>query len=316
MDLSALALHDLNLLVSLHALLRARHVSRAATRLGVSQPAMSRALARLREMFDDPLLIRARGGMEPTARALELYPQLEAVLADVRELVRPARFEPAAAEGVVRVAAPDIVVYMLVPALTRALASEAPGLDLEIVRWEADWRRRLADGSIDLTVGTPSGDEANLFARPLIASEWVCVLRAGHPALRRRWTLERFTALDHMLVSLTGLGGGPVDVALAKLGRARRIALRVPYPALTPLLVAETDLVLTTTRWLAGKLAGPAGLALRRPPLELPPIRAAMVWHERGHRDPQQRWFRELIARVAQSVTGASKSAGRRATRA
>ncbi len=299
MDPSALARHDLNLLVSLHALLSERHVSRAAARLGMSQPTMSRALARLRAMFDDPLFIRVKSGVHPTARALELYPQVEALLAGVHALMRPPQFDPRAASGVIRVAAPDIAVYMLVPPLLRALAEEAPGLDLEILKWSPDWRQRLEDGSVDLTVGTPTGEEPNLYSRALIKADWMCVLRSGHPVLREKWTLARFVALNHMLVSLTGRGGGPVDAALAQRGLSRRVALRVPYPALTPLLIAETELVLTTNRWLARKLAKPAGLVLRRPPLAIPPIRAPMVWHERTHRDPRQRWVRELLGRIA-----------------
>jgi DNA-binding transcriptional LysR family regulator len=302
MDPAELAGYDLNLLVALQALLRERHVSRAATRLGLSQPAMSRALGRLREMFDDPLLVRSKSGMEPTSRANELYPQLETLLAGMRELVRPACFEPGTASGTMRVAAPDIVAYMLVPPLMRSLAKHAPGLDVEIVQWQPDWRERLENGSIDLTVGIPTGREPNIYARPLIESHWACVLRKGHPSLRAKWTVERFAALDHILVSLTGRGGGPIDDALAEHGLTRRIALRIPHPALAPLLVAETDLVLTTPRWLAHKLAARVGLVTRRPPIPVPPVRAPMVWHERSHRDPMHRWFRERLARLADEL--------------
>jgi DNA-binding transcriptional LysR family regulator len=299
MDPAELAGYDLNLLVALHAMLRERQVSRAAAQLGLSQPAMSRALGRLRDMFDDPLLVRSKLGMQPTARALELYPQVEAILASVREMVQSTCFEPRTATGTIRVAAPDIVAYMLVPPLMHRLAKQAPGLDLEIVHWLPDWREHLESGAIDLTVGIPSGDEPNIYARPLIENHWACVLRKGHPALRGKWTVERFAALDHLLVSLTGRGGGQIDAALREHGLSRRIALRVPYPVLTPLLVAETDLVLTTTRWLACKLATQVDLVIRRPPIPVAPIHAPMVWHERSHRDPTQRWFRELLAEFA-----------------
>lgn len=302
MDVSGLARLDLNLLVALHALLRERHVSRAAARLGVSQPAMSRSLARLREMFDDPLLVRAKSGMDPTTRALELFPRVEETLEAIQGLVAPVRFEPSEASGRIRIAAPDILVYILVPSLMRALAELAPHLDLEIVAWSRDWQARLEDGTIDLAVGFPTGNPAHLYTGPLIQSQWMCVLRAGHSALRTKWDLDRFCACDHLLVTLTGKGKGPVDQALAGMGRARRIALRVPYPILTPLLVAETDLVLTTIVWLARKLSPSIGLVLRRPPLDLPPLRAPMVWHERSHRDPRQKWFRGLLLRLAKAA--------------
>lgn len=294
-----LAGHDLNLLVALHALLRERHVSRAAAQVGVSQPAMSRALARLRETFDDPLLVRGKAGMQPTARALELYPQLEEILAEVRDLIRPAEFTPKLATGTLRVAAPDLMVYMLIPGLMRSLAEQAPGLELEIVPWLPTWREGLELGEIDLCVGLPSGGEPNIYARTLFESDWACVLRKGHPALRAKWTVERFAALTHVLVSLTGRGRGQLDDALAELGLSRRVALRVPFPVLTPLLVAETDLVLTTPRWLACKLADHVGLAIRRPPVSVPPVRVAMLWHERSHRDPAHRWFRGVLAQLA-----------------
>jgi len=290
--------HDLNLLVSLHALLDERHVSRAAVRLGVSQPAMSRALSRLRAMFEDPLLVRGRSGMEPTARALELAPQLETLLRDVRELVRPVHFDPAAATGRVCIAAPDIVAYMIVPGLIRLFAQVAPGLDLEIKKWSPEWRSQLDEGSIDLTVGVPAGDEPNLRSRPLVDTRWVCALRSGHPALAQPWTAENFARLDHLVVSLTGRGGGPIDAALEEMGLSRRIGLRVPYPLLSPLLVAETELVLTTPQWLATKLAAYVAIEVRQPPLRLPPIRAPMVWHERSHRDPRHRWFRQMLAQL------------------
>lgn len=298
-DLPELATVDLNLLVALHALLRERHVSRAADQLGVSQPAMSRALARLRELFDDPLLVRSRTGMQPTARALELHAPLDELLSGIRDLIRPAQFTPRSASGTIRMAAPDMVVYMLVPALMRSLAEQAPGLDVEIVQWSPNWREGLERGAIDLSVGLPSGDESNVYARTLFESDWACVLRQGHPVLRSKWGIEQFAALDHLLVSMTGRGGGQLDEALAKHGLSRHIALRVPYPVLTPLLVAETDLVLTTTRWLARKLAAEVGLAIRRPPLAVSPLRASMLWHERSHRDPTHQWFRGLLASLA-----------------
>ncbi len=305
MPRSKLVEQDLNLLVSLHALLSERHVSRAAARLGISQPAMSRALSRLRDMFEDPLLVRGKSGMEPTSRALELYPQIEALIRDVREIVRPVHFDPAEATGQICIAAPDIVAYMLLPALLRRLAVEAPGLDVEIRQWSPNWRRQLEEGTIDLTVGIPGGSEPNLHSRPLIETTWVCILRSGHPALAEPWTVEHFVALDHILVTLTGRGGGPIDAVLAAQGLSRRIAIRVPYPLLTPLLVAETDCVLTTSEWLAAKLAPQVGLCLRPPPLPVPSLRAPMVWHRRSHGDPRHRWFRRVLAELAAEQTQA-----------
>src|SRR5262249_51391130 len=157
-------------------------------------------------------------------------------------------------------------------------------------------------GAIDLTIGIPTGDEPNIYARPLIENAWVCVLRREHPALERPWDLQHFAELDHGIVSLFGMEGGPFDVALAAMGVNRRIRLRAPYPALLPLLAAETDLVVTTTRWLARKLAESTPVVVRPPPFDLPAVRVPMVWHERSHRDPRQQWLRELISRIVREI--------------
>lgn len=310
MDAQRLVDLDLNLLVALHTLLEERHVSLAAKKLGMSQPAMSRALARLREVFDDALLVRVKGKLEPTARARAITEKVDALLQEIHGLVRPTAFDPQTATGSIRIAAPDIVGYMFVPALIRRLAVEAPGLDLEIVRWEAQWRDQLESGSVDLTIALPTGEEPNIYARPLLDNRWVCVLREGHPALRAPWDLEHFTDLSHLVVMLGKGQIGAVDMVLEKLGIERRIALRLPYPALSPLLVAETDLVLTTTSWLAHKLSRPFGLAIRPPPITLPSIRVPMVWHERSHRDPKQQWIRNLLAQIADEINAEQPASG------
>ncbi|MEM9493785.1 MAG: LysR substrate-binding domain-containing protein, partial [Myxococcota bacterium] len=191
---------------------------------------------------------------------------------------------------------------MLVPALLRRLAIEAPDLNLSIVQWEPAWREHLERGTIDLTIGAPTGEEPGIYSRLLLENQWTCVLRKGHRALRKRWTPESYASLGHMIVSLSGRGGGQVDRQLEALGLTRRIVLRIPYSTLTPLLVAETELVLTTAHWLAVKLNASGTLAIKRPPFELPPVKLPMVWHERTHRDPQQRWFRTLLAEVAAEV--------------
>jgi DNA-binding transcriptional LysR family regulator len=277
-------------------------VTRAAARLGTSQPATSRALARLREMFDDPLLVRSAGAFQLTEQARELLPRLEDALRSVRELTRPARFEPRLATGVIRIAAPDIVSYMLVPPLLQRLAALAPGVDLEVVQWQQDWRLHLERGEIDVTIGFPTGTEHNIYAHPLFEFDWAVLLRKGHPALRRKWTPATYASLDHVLVSLTGRGGGPLDDVLAAHDLKRRIALRVPYPLLAPFLAPGSDLAVTTVRWLALRVAAIAGLVVRRPPFAAPRVRVPMVWHERAQRDPRQRWVRRQLVEVAAEI--------------
>src|SRR5262249_10168509 len=150
------------------------------------------------------------------------------VLADVRELVSPSRFEPVKATGAVRLAAPDIITYMLGPPLLRRLERDAPKLDVEIVQWSSAWHQQLADGEADLTFGQVSGNERGIYSQLLVRNTWATVLRKGHPALRKRWTLDSYVSLRHLLIGFTSQGGGHVDVALARLGRTRRVGLRMP----------------------------------------------------------------------------------------
>jgi DNA-binding transcriptional LysR family regulator len=300
-DLAAL---DLNLLVVLEALLIERHVTRAARRLHLSQPAVSRALSRLREIFSDELLVRYGQRMQLTDRGCALLVPLQQALADVRDLVSPTTFAPAQATGVVRLAAPDIISYMLVPGLLERLAREAPKLDLEIVQWSMSWRDQLASGEVDLTFGEAGSGDRGIHSSLLVRNDWATVLRKEHPALRRRWSLDTFLSVRHLLIGFTPHGGGHVDAALAILGKTRRVGLRMPYVVLSPLIIAETDLVLTTARWLAAKLAHSVGLVIKPPPaeLKLEPVDLPMVWHDRAHRDPKQRWLRATMTELAREA--------------
>lgn len=289
---------DLNLLVALHALLEEQHVTRAARRMGTSQPAMSRSLARLRDLLDDPLLVRVAGRMRLTPRAEALMPALSAWLADTGALLAPVDFDPALASGRIRLALPDVLVLQLVPGLLNRLGEVAPGLSVDVVGWNHDFVEHLISGTVDLTVGGPV-DVPGLYATRLVENEWVTVVRRGHPALDAPWTPEAFADLPHLLVRFSRRGGGQVDEALAALGLTRRVVLGQPYSALAPLLVKSTDLVLTTARWLAEALRHDDDLVLRPPPLALEPVSLHLLWHHRTHHHPEQRWIRSVLTDVA-----------------
>ncbi|MDD9944177.1 MAG: LysR family transcriptional regulator [Myxococcales bacterium] len=295
---------DLNLLVPLAVLLRHRHISRAGRELGLSQPAMSRALGRLRQLFDDELLVQAGGNLKPTPRAEALEPALQQVLASTMQLLHGAPFDPEHAEGEVSIGIADVLAYMFAPHLIATFAARTRGLRLRLRHWEADIRSHLASGEVELTFGHPPDSEPGIYAQPLLSVDWACVLRKGHPALARPWDLDTFCEQQHALVTVTpeGHGGGQIDEALALLGRTRQIALRMPYSGISPLLIAETDLVLTTSRWLARKVAGMVEIEVRQPPFAIDPMPLPMVWHERTHRDPRARWVRGLVAEAAASI--------------
>jgi DNA-binding transcriptional LysR family regulator len=295
---------DLNLLTVLEVLLLERHVTRAGQTLHMSQPAVSRALATLRDHFDDPLLVRVGQSMRLTPKAEQLLPPLRAALAELRAVMVPNTFVPASATGTFRITAPDVITFMLGASLHRYLQQHAPQIVLDIAPWSHAWREPLLDGSVDLTFGEPQRDEPGLYAAVLVRNDWACVMRRGHPALRRKWSVQTYAQLDHLVIGFTADRTTDVDIALRELGLQRRIPMRVPYVLASPMLVAETDLVLTTARWLAERLAAPLGLALRAPPAELglAPVDLPMVWHERTHRDPAQRWLRSTLARLAREA--------------
>lgn len=297
---------DLNLLVVLDALLTERHVTRAAGRVGLTQSAASHALARLRALLDDPILVRgARGQLVATARAQAIAPRLRRSLDDLAIALRgePA-FDPATARRTFRIASVDYAELVVLPQLLERLARDAPGVDLWVVPMPDDAAVALAAGEIDLAIGVWPGRlwPAGIFQKKLFDDHFRCVVRAGHPMAKQKMTLARFCELPQLLVAPRGTPGSFVDTALEKLGRSRRIALAVPHFLVAPHLIAASDLVATLATRVARVFAEPFGLVLLPPPLELPGFTHSLVWHERAHHDAGQRWLRDQIAAVSASL--------------
>lgn len=293
---------DLNLLVVLEALLAERNVTRASRRLGLSQPATSHALGRLRDLFDDPLLLRTPRGMQPTARAEELAPLVHDALAAVRRtLDSSAPFDPAATERTFNVLTADQSAFVLLPALLAELGRAAPRAAVAVRPVAvADAEARLADGSLDLAIGLLS-ERPGLHRQRLFHERFVCVARKGSPAARGRLTLDRYCSLSHLLVTPSGQPGGIVDTRLGELGRKRHVALFVSTFLVAPHVIASTDLVWTAPLRIAETYARHLPLVLKPGPLALDGFTVWQLWHERSERDPAHRWFREAVARVAKS---------------
>ena len=294
---------DLNLLVVLDALLAERHVTRAARRVGLTQSAASHALARLRALLDDPVLVRGPGGqMVPTDRAAALAPRLRRALDDLATALRgePA-FDPATARRTFRIATSDYAELILLPPLVARLARDAPGIDLELTQIPEDPAALLAAGEIDGAIGVwrDRAWAAGIYQKRLFDDDFRCVVRAGHPLARRRLTLARFLELGHVLIAPRGTRGGFVDEALERLGERRRIAVMIPHFLVAPHVIAASDLVITLPARVARAFAGPFDLAVLAPPLELPGFTTALVWHERAHHDPGQRWLRDALVAAA-----------------
>lgn len=288
---------DLNLLVTLDALLAEHNVTRAAERLHLSQPTVSVQLARLREVFGDPLLLPGPRGMRPTARADELREPLRDALQALEQAVAPSSpFDPAQARHIWRVMASDYgESTILLPALA-GLRSAAPGTRLAILGLTPPTLARQAEqGDIDLAFHISAEAPPNLRRRSMFTERYVLAGRAGHPRLKRRPTLAQFCKLDHVIVSPDGGGfHGATDTALAELGVTRRVALSVPHFLFLGAVLSSTDLVAMVPSRL---VRGNAALQAVEPPLEVPGFEMLMLWHERVHRDPAHQWLREHIAK-------------------
>lgn len=297
---------DLNLLRALDALLDERSVSRAAQRLGVTQPAVSGMLLRLRETFGEPLFVRSTRGVQPTLRALELAAPIKQVLADVEALLRPAAFDPTTASFTINLAATDYALQAVVVPFVTKLRRLAPGIRVATRPIEGDrTAQQFERGDLDLALMTPDSAPLDLHARRLFDENYVCVLRADHPdAQSGALSLDRFCALDHALVSYAGDSfWGATDDALARLGRTRRVALSFhSFLALTE-IVRTTDLVAVVPRRLA---AGAEGLALVEPPVAVPGFTKLAVWHGRTHSDEGHRWARAMLFETCGAVEALS----------
>ncbi|MGY5804775.1 LysR family transcriptional regulator [Rhizobium sp. LEGMi12c] len=286
---------DLNLLRTLDALLDERSVTRAAERLGFTQPAVSGMLTRLRESFNDPLFVRTRRGIVPTLRATELAGPLKQILADVGALLQPVAFDPTTAKFTLSIAATDYALQAVVVPFLAKMRPLAPGIRIAI-RPVEDHRVQMQfeSGDLDLALMTPETALPELHARRLFDETYVCALRSNHPdARKQQLSIDRFCALDHVLVSYSGERfWGVTDDALAKIGRRRHVALTVTSFLVLAEILRTTDLVAAVPRRLAQSAKG---LVLREPPVDIPGFTKLAVWHERTHRDPGHRWVRMLL---------------------
>jgi DNA-binding transcriptional LysR family regulator len=292
MDIARL---DLNLLRALDVLLTERHVTRAAARLHLTQPATSAALARLRTAFADPLLVRGGSGLLLSPRAAELAPRVRALMRDVEALgARPRAFDAATAEQRFVLATTDYVQALLTPWLA-ALPTVAPGVDVALVALDTDTvTEKMERGAVDLAVSNLARPPAGLRSRRVLTDRFVVIGRRNHPRLRRALALSTFCALEHVLVSPRGGSfTGPTDEALAARGLARRVRLSVQGFLQAADVVAASDLIAVFPERLARLQA--ARLKLVPAPLPIPGFTMAAAWHERVHNAPEHRWLRDAV---------------------
>jgi DNA-binding transcriptional LysR family regulator len=305
MDSTRLSELDLNLLVVLDVVLAERSVTRAARRLGLTQPAVSNSLARLRTALGDPLLVRTGEGMVPTPRAVALQRRLGTALDGLREAIAdPGAFDPRTARRTFVIAATDYVQLVLLGALVRAIRHEAPGVALQIIApVKAFPWNELGAGAVDLVIGGANAREVppGVRRRWIFRDTVVCILRAGHPLGREPLTLDRYVDLDHVEALPIGTIG-LADAVLARLGRQRRLVLTVPNFLAAPFVVAQSDCCFTLAKRIAAPLAKALPLQVHALPFDTPPVTIGAFWHDRVHADPAHLWLRRLLARTAARI--------------
>jgi DNA-binding transcriptional LysR family regulator len=290
---------DMRLLQCFETLMTERSVTRAAERMAMSQPAMSHALARLRRMFDDPLLLKGHGQMTATNRAIEIEAQVSEMLAAAQRLTRkPAAFVPATARIKFAIMTPEFVEYLLAPRLIQRLQQVAPGIDIEFrtsdPRPSLDWLER---GEIDFRLGWWPEPPQTLRFKLLFRDPLVCLARKGHPQIHGGITTEQYLQTPHVRIQQprTRVSAHVIDQAVHLLRRKLRIALQVQNALALSSAVADSNLIATVPKRLALALADKFPLQVLPLPLNVPDVRIAVYWHERTHRQAAHRWFRQVL---------------------
>lgn len=291
---------DIKLLVAFEAVLIQRNVTAAALSIGLTQPAMSTALGKLRTLFKDPMFVRTSRGMEPTPFALQLAEPIRHALHLIRQTIhREKTFDAATSTRTFRIVMTDIGERVFLPALLQRLSEIAPGVNVQTVQLPVkEMREALESGQMDLAVGFIPDLAAGFYQQRLFKRSYVCVARGDHPTIGDSLTLKQYLAASHAIVSATGTGHDVVERVLAEKGYTRRIALHVTHFLAIPLIVANTDLVVTIPTMLAESYLPTMNIKLLAPPLKMPVYAIMQYWHERFHEDPANRWLRELVCEL------------------
>jgi DNA-binding transcriptional LysR family regulator len=291
---------DSSLLLPLDALLQERHVSRAAARVGLTQSAMSRVLARLRDALGDPLLVRSGRSMVLSPRAERLARPLHLAVANLeRVLAGDEVFEPATSRRSFRVATVDYGSAVVVAPLMRTLTERAPHVDVSVEPLRSDSLDDLESGTLDFVLAPRRKSSAGIVWSKLPTDRFVSVVRKDHPRVGRKLDLDLYCSLPHVVVVPERRPTNVVDKLLSNLGRRRHVALRVPSFLVAPLAVRNSDMILTTPEGIANLFAPSLDLRVLAPPLPLEGVSLALAWHERQRVDPGHAWLRRTILDAA-----------------
>ncbi len=294
---------DLNLLLTLHALLTEKHVTRAALRLHRSQPAVSHSLSLLRDHFQDPLLIRKKGKMTLSARAHMLLPLLETSLAGLNNLLAPAQFDPSTAKRRFRIAMSDYAARIVLPPLVMHLREKAPGVDLAISQASRD--RMLAqvdEGEVDLALGVFPGAGGELQTETLFPETFVCLADRRFLPASGTLTLDEWLAKPHVQPGAKPDAVDEIEKALIAKGLSRHVCIALPHWSAAVNLLVGTDLVLTIASRTVAPEACHDAICRFEPPLEIPGFNFEQLWHIRKNSDPAHHWLRCAIRACCQPL--------------
>jgi DNA-binding transcriptional LysR family regulator len=288
---------DLNQLVLFHRLMVERRVSKVADHLGLTQPAVSNSLAKLRRLFGDELFVRTSAGMVPTPFAEQLAEPVGYALGMIHSgLNQQTRFDPATVKRAVTIGMTDIGEIVFLPDLVDRLRRQAPGMTLNTVRNTAvNLRDDMEAGKVDLAIGLLPQLKAGFFQRRLFRQRYVCLFRRGHTLDKKRITLADYRAAEHLVVVSAGTGHGKVDELVRRAGVERLVRLTVPHFVGVGHILQRTDLVATVPERLAQRLAEPFGLTYLAHPVKLPEVAINMFWHAKMHRSPANQWLRGVV---------------------
>ncbi|MFJ5536518.1 LysR family transcriptional regulator [Vreelandella titanicae] len=288
---------DLNLLVVFDLLYQEQNTQRVALRLGITQPAVSHALKRLRHLLEDELFERTSQGLQPTPRASRMHPGIADALARMNDTLNLCDdFNPAKSERTFHINMTDIGEIVFLPRLLQHLSRHAPGVSLNTVRsHHNDLKNGMEEGEIDLAVGLIPQLGAGFYQQRLFVQRYVCLMREHHPLAAEVFSLEAFRTAHHAVVVARGTGHGIIEEQLAHAGVVRPVRLTLPHFAAVPYIVSSSDLVVTVTDKLAEATRARFGLAIREHPLTFPEIPINLFWHRRFHQDPGNRWLRGLM---------------------
>lgn len=286
---------DLNLLIALKSLLEEKHVTRAAEKINLSQPAMSRALGKLRIIFNDPLLVKSTQGLCLTSKAKELYQPLKSILFDVTQLISPKTFEPSLVKKEIVIATRDYEATVILPQIIETVSKEAPNLSFRITSLVGDDLTPLEHQEIDFVISGTESQSTTLFRYTLFRDKFICLVSPDNQIIHEKFTLSKYLAMKHCLVTIRNTGVGVVDGVLQQKKMKRNIHVRMPHFLSAANVVACSDMIITLPYRLGIHLSQQKRHIMLEAPLKLPDIPIYLYWHLGNQNNLLNQWLRKII---------------------